>query len=585
MTNLRSRPPLAILLVAGITAAACAGQSPPGSDEGPGDQGRPAASAASGRSEPGSRPGTEGRLEGTVSDTAGRPLAGVFVTARAGASAVAVSVLTDAGGGYELPVAPGDYRVEAHGRGYRSDARDPVPAAAGAGLDFTLARDPGILEPATSSAWLRRLPDGETKRRFILDCTGCHQFATPVVEVAGRPRTRDEWQAAVEKMLSFAGAETGFPIISPEREPAATADWLSGALAAGREGTPTGSAAPSSAGSARAERGAADPVRPDSANAIRAAEAVFTEYDVPHPDDLPHDLMLDGAGRVIVTGMFSHVMYRLDPASGVFEEIPIPVPQANPRALEIDGSGIWWVLLGGPHQIARFDPADGSWKSYDIGLYPHSIARTADGGIWFNGHFTKDPIRLGRLDPSSGDVRSYDLPPNPWTVGSPIPYEIRAAADGALWGSELVGNRIYRFDPKTGEAEFFTMPAPFSGPRRLDVAPDGTVWIPAYSGGSLVAFDPRTKRFTEHPLPTPDALPYVARVAPGGGAVWVAEAAGDAIARFEPATGRWIEFPLPTGSSLIRHMDIDPKTGAVWAAYANAPAVTPKILRLELRSR
>ena len=27
-----------------------------------------------------------------------------------------------------------------------------------------------------SSAWLSQLPDGETKRKFILDCTGCHQF-------------------------------------------------------------------------------------------------------------------------------------------------------------------------------------------------------------------------------------------------------------------------------------------------------------------------------------------------------------------------------------------------------------------------
>jgi virginiamycin B lyase len=486
---------------------------------------------------------------------------------------VAVSVGTDGAGRYELPaLEAATVRVEAHRPGFEPSLRDSVSTNGPAGpLDFTLSHKPGS-EPAGSAARLRMLPDGETKRRFILDCTGCHQFASPVMEVAGRPRTRDEWQAAVEKMLSFAGAETGFPIISPECDPRATADWLSESLAqpAAAEGAPSGSV---------------DPTERDTANANRAAEAVFTEYDLPHVDDLPHDLLLAGDGRVIVTGMFSHVMYRLDPASGAFEEIPIPVPQANPRALEIDGSGVWWVLLGGPEKIARFDPGDGTWRSYDIGLYPHSIARTPDGGIWFNGHFTKDPIRVGRLDPSSGQVRRYDLPKNPWTPGSPIPYEIRAAPDGALWGSELVGNRIYRFDPATGKAVFFTMPAPFSGPRRLDVAPDGIVWIPAYSAGSLVAFDPRTERFAEHPLPTPDALPYVARVAPGGRAVWVAEAAGDAIARFEPATGRWTEFRLPTGASLIRHMDIDPKTAAVWAAYANAPPITPKILRLELRPR
>ena len=38
-----------------------------------------------------------------------------------------------------------------------------------------------------------------------------------------------------------------------------------------------------------------------------------------------------------------------------------------------------------------------------------------------------------------------------------------------------------------------------------------------------------------------------------------------------------------TGRGFV--LALDPKTGAVWAAYANAPPVTPKIVRLELRPR
>lgn len=538
---------LAAFLLASI-AAACGSQAMPRSGE-----------------------AAETRLRGTVSDSAARPLPGIFVTARDAARRVAVSVLTDAKGRYELPpLTAAVYRLEAHGYGFQPAARDSVAADGAADLDFVLSRQSGGLEPPNSSAWLRSLPDGKTKRRFILDCTGCHQFSAPVARVEGRPRTRAEWVASVEKMLSFAGAQTGFPIISPEREPQATADWLVTSLAeSGDPGEAAGAPAPA------AERGASSEV----------ARAVFTEYDLPQPGELPHDLILDRAGRVIVTGMFGHVMYRLDPASGAYEEIPIPVPQANPRALEIDPQGVWWVLLGGPEKMARFDPAGGDWKTYDIGMYPHSIALDREGRIWYNGHFTKDPIELGSLDTATGEMRTYDLPPNPETVGSPIPYELRVAPDGSLWISELVGNRIVRFDPASGESRAWTMPSPDSGPRRLDVAADGTLWIPTYSGGSLVVFDPRTERFTEHPLPTRDALPYVARVDPKSGAVWVAEAGADAIARFEPATKRWTEFPLPTGSSLIRHMDIDPATGAVWAAYANAPPVTPKVIRLEPGTR
>jgi hypothetical protein len=65
--------------------------------------------------------------------------------------------------------------------------------------------------PPSSAEWLALLPDGEEKRRFILDCTGCHQFDEHTALTNGRPRTRDEWHAAVARMLTYAGATTGFP--------------------------------------------------------------------------------------------------------------------------------------------------------------------------------------------------------------------------------------------------------------------------------------------------------------------------------------------------------------------------------------
>jgi len=42
--------------------------------------------------------------------------------------------------------------------------------------------------PARSSGWLARLPDGETKRKFLLDCTGCHQFDERIARPGGTPR-------------------------------------------------------------------------------------------------------------------------------------------------------------------------------------------------------------------------------------------------------------------------------------------------------------------------------------------------------------------------------------------------------------
>jgi hypothetical protein len=48
-----------------------------------------------------------------------------------------------------------------------------------------------------SSDWLTLLPDGETKRKFILDCTGCHQFDEKIARIQGRPRSEAEWAAVV----------------------------------------------------------------------------------------------------------------------------------------------------------------------------------------------------------------------------------------------------------------------------------------------------------------------------------------------------------------------------------------------------
>lgn len=172
-----------------------------------------------------------------------------------------------------------------------------------------------------SSDWLARLPDGEEKRRFILDCTGCHQFDGRITLPGGRPRTQAEWTAAVQRMLGYAGATTGFPVISSYRDPERTAAWLA-----------TNLAKPASSASASSPSGGSVP----------AAEGrgEVTEFPMPEPTELPRDLQVDGEGRVVITGMFTHRMYSLDPASGRMDEFEIPEEKANPRAVEIAPNGV-----------------------------------------------------------------------------------------------------------------------------------------------------------------------------------------------------------------------------------------------------
>jgi len=414
--------------------------------------------------------------------------------------------------------------------------------------------------PASSSEWLALLPDGAEKRRFILDCTGCHQFDEQMARVSGRPRTRDEWQAAVARMLTYAGATTRFPVISAYRNPGATAEWLSRHLGADRAPAPR-----------RVARG------------TLVRRGAVTEFAMPEPLDLAHDVAVDSAGQVVITGMMTHRMYVLDPRSGRMADVEIPVQRANPRAVELDRSGTWWVVLGAPHQLARYEPSARQWRTFEVGMYAHSVALDPDGRAWVNGHFTRAPELIASVDAASGSVRKFELPLHPTMAsepGGPVPYEIRVAPDGRVWMSELQGNRLIALDPRTGESTAHEMPTSQSGPRRFDIDARGVLWVPAYSSNELVRYDPASRAFRRFELPIRDAVPYVVRLDPATGIVWIGTSAADAVLSFDPQTQRFVVYELPSRGALVRHLAIDPRTRDVWVAYGASPGIPARVARL-----
>jgi virginiamycin B lyase len=188
-----------------------------------------------------------------------------------------------------------------------------------------------------------------------------------------------------------------------------------------------------------------------------------------------------------------------------------------------------------------------------------------------NGHFTFEPELIRRLDRVSGAARDFTVPKHPGLATTPVPYEIRVAPDGAVWMSELQGNRIVRYTPAADAFKVWTMPTSRSGPRRLEVAPDGIVWIPEYGANKLASFDPRTETFTEYELPLKDTAPYVVRWDARRRVLWIGTALADVLFRFDPATRAFTYYRLPTAGSLVRHIAIDPASGDVWLAPGASP--------------
>ena len=507
-------------------------------------------------------------VTGRVTTAGGAPVPHAIVTARDLGRRITIAGTTDAAGRYRLDgLSEGTYRMAVYGDGTELAVRDSLRLGIGSVIDMQ-ASTRVTQRARVSSEVLNLLPDGEEKRRFVLDCTGCHQLDERVAGLNGTSRSVDGWDEAITRMLRYAGATTGFPVISAHRDARSTAEWLSRHLASASTGP----------GEARPERQRGQSPIP--------ARAIITEYELPLPQDLPHDVALTKGGRVVITGMMSHQMYVLDPATGSLETVAIPVQRANPRALEIDADGDWWVLLGAPMKLARYRPAGGAWTTWDIGVYPHSVALDRAGRAWFNGHFTRDPELIGFVSPADSTVTQVALPSHPTMAsgpGGPIPYELRVAPDGRVWTSELLGNRLIAHTPGTTQFEVFEMPLPHSGPRRFDFDARGTAWIPAYAANALVRLDPATRAFRTHPLPVADAVPYVVRVDTLRGRIWVGTSAADAVFAFDPENGRWATYPLPSRGALVRHMAVDPESGDVWLAYGASPGIPARVARLSPR--
>jgi virginiamycin B lyase len=501
-------------------------------------------------------------FSGKALDPEGRPVPGAFVTAADTARGIRISGCTSADGTFELeaPDAWGPWLLTAHRFGY-GGAELPPP---GNGVEVRLSQEEDRARSAPSYAYLGLLPEGDEKRRFIVDCMGCHSLnGTVMWSKEGKFLDEAGWKAGVDKMLSFAGHKTMFPILPPDRTSGPTAAFVAKYLT-----------------EASVEKAAAD------VNAIAPGVAyTVTEYDMPDARDFAHDLRLDGTGGVLVTGMFSGMIYRLDPATGGFTTRQIPIPMANPRALDVDAEGDWWVLCGFPKSVARYTPSADKWQTYNVGMYGHSIMADASRRVWFNGHFTNDPILMGYVDAGADSVHTLEVPPTgtPAEQGGPIPYGLRVGPDGTVWSTELAGNRLVRHSPGTGETRVYTMPSPHSGPRRLDVAGDGGVWIPEFSAGRIARFDPGDESFSEYDFPTPNSLPYCARIDHARGRVWVSQCGSNSIARVDMETKEIVEFPLPVDIAFIRHLDVDQDTGDVWATYSHSPNQHPRVVRLSLR--
>jgi virginiamycin B lyase len=148
--------------------------------------------------------------------------------------------------------------------------------------------------------------------------------------------------------------------------------------------------------------------------------------------------------------------------------------------------------------------------------------------------------------PVHATLKNYEMP-----IPDSLPHDTWFS-DGYLWISQVAGQALARFDPKTQKFKEFTMRRT-ADPKTLVADKDGNIWFATDLSGFIGKFDPKTQEVTEYTPPGPK-LEFHDITIDQKGIVWfcVLDArpplypVGSKIGRLDPKTGDFKLLDTPT---------------------------------------
>jgi virginiamycin B lyase len=515
-------------------------------------------------------------LSGHVSSQEEGLMEGVLVSARRAGSPVTITVVSDSQGLYKFPrsrLEPGQYSLRIRAVGYELDDSGNVQISSQetATADLKLHKTQKLSSQLNSAEWLLSIPGTDAQKTFLLNCTNCHTLE----RVVKSSHDANEWVGVFGRMAAHA----------PESDPAHPQE---------RVGPPEPFGTPD------ALRKQAEYMSTINLSAVdkwaysiktlprpsgRATHVIITEYDLPRPETMPHDVVVDDQGMVWYTDFGHQFLGKLDPRTAQAVEFPVPQLKTGFPVglldLERDKHGNLWMgemLQGG---LAEFEPQTQKISTWSLPKEANNdssqinmvmpINDGVDGKVWLQDNGS--PV-LHRLDLSSGRIETFDLYNGlPEGIHGHSVYDVLSDSANNAYFTDLAGGNIGKVDGKTGKVTLYPTPTRISGPRRGRMDAQDRLWFGEYRGNRVAMFDSRTAEFQEWAAPDPWMDPYDA-VLGKNGEVWAGSITSDRVLRLDPKTGAFIEYLLPRYST-IRRVFVDNSTnpGTFWAGNNHGASI------------
>jgi virginiamycin B lyase len=180
------------------------------------------------------------------------------------------------------------------------------------------------------------------------------------------------------------------------------------------------------------------------------------------------------------------------------------------------------------------------WDVPTKGAHPHDPAVGADGALWFTEQMAN---KLGRLDPATGAFKEYPL-----KVTDSGPHGLVADHDGNIWFTGNFAGYIGKLDPNTGDVTEYKMPSEKADdPHTAVFDAQGIMWFTVQGGNMVGRLDPHSGKIDLKTVPTANALPYGMAVN-SKGVPYFCELGSNKLAKIDPKTMAITEYNLPQGT-------------------------------------